>query len=44
MNFLACKLLGNFIKTSVRLQNLNVSNCALRSTSAREIVNALLFN
>ena len=44
MNFLACKMLGNLIKISHRLQNLNLSNCALRGTSAREIVNALLFN
>ena len=44
LNFLACKLLSNLIRNTQKLQNLNLSCCGLRGTSAREICNSLLYN
>jgi Ran GTPase-activating protein (RanGAP) involved in mRNA processing and transport len=44
LNYIACKLLASMIKSTVNLQLLNLSNCGLRNTSAKEIANALLFN
>lgn len=44
LSYAASKLFGHLIKSSVRLESLNMGNCGLRSSSAREIANAMLFN
>lgn len=44
ISYQASKLIGHFIKATTRLEHLNMASCGLRSSSAREIANALLFN
>lgn len=44
LSYMATKLLGNLIKVTTRLEHLNMANCNLRNSSAREIANALFFN
>jgi Ran GTPase-activating protein (RanGAP) involved in mRNA processing and transport len=44
LSYTASKLLGHLVKATTRLEGLNMANCGLRSSSSREIANALLFN
>lgn len=44
ISYTASKLLGHLIKATTRLEKLNMANCGLRSSSAKEIANSLLFN
>jgi Ran GTPase-activating protein (RanGAP) involved in mRNA processing and transport len=44
LSYTASKLLGHLVKVTTRLEKLNMANCGLRSSSAKEIANSLLFN
>ena len=44
LSYQASKLLGHLVKVTTRLEALNLANCGLRTSSAREIANSLLFN
>jgi Ran GTPase-activating protein (RanGAP) involved in mRNA processing and transport len=44
LSYQASKLLSHLVKVTMRLESLNMGNCGLRSSSAREIANAMLFN